>query len=154
LLSLICGALARNVDFTNQEKLNDHLVNCPTAVQGHLNINKETTRVIHHIIICFSLLENASVLFINPRTNQIIVIIAHTAKINNQNSFVINANVNSGCTTHINQRIIIQTQIRVVVLRQNPTIIKTKITASIKAVTFAIIAKENNIAERTRYFVL
>ena len=138
------GALASNVDLTNVEKLNDHLDNCPIAVHGHLKINNDITRVIHQITICFSLLEKASVLFIRPRINHIIVITAHTAKINSHNSFVIKANVNRGWITHINHRIIIHIHINVVVLRQNHTIIKAKITASINAVTFAIIAKENN----------
>ena len=43
---------------------------------------------------------------------------------------------------------------RVVVLRQNQIIIKIKIIASIAAVIFAIIAKENNTAETIKYLTL
>ena len=119
-----------------------------------MNINNEIINVIHQIIICFNLFEKESVLLINQRINHIIVITPHTARINSHNSFVINANVNKGWIIHINQSTIIQTQIRVVVLRQNQIIIKTKIIASIAAVIFAVIAKENNNAETIRYLTL
>ena len=117
-------------------------------------MNKNNTNDIHQIIICFNLFEKASVLLIKPRTSHTIVIIAPTAIINNQSSFVRNAYVNNGCSTHINQNIIVQTQISVVVFKQKPIIIKAKITASIHAVTLAIIAKAKNKAEINRYFIL
>jgi hypothetical protein len=65
-----------------------------------------------------------------------------------------NANVNNGCKNHITQSIIIQIQIRVVVLRQNPIIIRAKIITSIRAVTLAIDAKAKNNADINKYFIL
>jgi hypothetical protein len=65
-----------------------------------------------------------------------------------------NANVNNGCKNHITQSIIIQIQIRVVVLRQNPIIIRAKTITSIRAVTLAIDAKAKNNADINKYFIL